>query len=33
MKIRFVLNGKSVSMDVDPSRRVVDFLREDLGLT
>ncbi len=33
MRIEFILNGKPVSMDTNPDRRVVDLLREDLGLT
>ena len=33
MKISFVLNDKEVIMDVEPYRRVVDILREDLQLT
>ena len=32
MKIDFRLNGKSVQMETPPDRRVVDLLREDLGL-
>lgn len=32
MRIKFVLNGKAREMDVSPDRRVVDLLREDLGL-
>ena len=31
--VRFVLNGKEVKIDTPPDRRVVDLLREDLGLT
>ena len=31
--ISFVLNGKDVEIDTLPDRRVVDLLREDLGLT
>lgn len=31
--IAFVLNGKEVKVDVPAARRVVDFLRLDLGLT
>ncbi len=31
--IRFVLNGNPVEIDVAGDRRVVDLLREDLGLT
>ncbi len=33
MRLRFTLNGQPVAREVDPARRVVDFLREDLGLT
>ena len=33
MKISFTLNGKMTSVDVPPDRKVVDLLREDLGLT
>lgn len=33
MKLNFCLNGQSISMDTEPDRRVVDLLREDLGLT
>ena len=33
MKIAFKLNGKETSIDVALDRRVVDLLREDLGLT
>lgn len=33
MKIRFTLNGGKTEIDVAPDRRVVDVLREDLGLT
>jgi len=32
MKISFTLNGKAVTRDLPPDRRVVDALREDLGL-
>jgi len=31
--IRFELNGRKVDLEVRPDRRVVDLLREDLGLT
>jgi carbon-monoxide dehydrogenase small subunit len=31
--LRFILNGKEQAIDVSPDRRVVDVLREDLGLT
>ena len=33
MKLSFVLNGRDVVLDAAPDRRVVDLLREDLGLT
>jgi aerobic carbon-monoxide dehydrogenase small subunit len=33
MNISFTLNGKDMKIDLPPERRVVDFLREDLGLT
>jgi nicotinate dehydrogenase subunit A len=33
VRIRFVLNERQVDLDVRPDRRVVDLLREDLGLT
>ena len=33
MLIRFALNGRTVEIDTDPLRRVVDVLREDLKLT
>ena len=33
MKIRFTLNGEKTEIDAPPDRRVVDILREDLGLT
>ena len=33
MKIAFKLNGEDTVIDVAPDHRVVDILREDLGLT
>lgn len=33
MKISFVLNGEAICLEVSGDRRVVDLLREDLGLT
>jgi aerobic-type carbon monoxide dehydrogenase small subunit (CoxS/CutS family) len=33
MKIRFVLNGREQTLETPSDRRVVDLLREDLGLT
>jgi len=32
MSIRCTINGKAADLDVAPDRRVVDLLREDLGL-
>jgi len=33
MKISFKLNGKPVSLDLDPSMRFIDVLREELHMT
>ena len=33
MIVRFVLNGELVSPDLDPSRRLIDILRENFFLT
>lgn len=33
MKISFILNGTDTCIDVAPDKRVIDVLREDLGLT
>ena len=33
MEIKFFLNNRPTRVDVAPDRRVVDLLREDLGLT
>ncbi|MCB2187510.1 MAG: (2Fe-2S)-binding protein [Deltaproteobacteria bacterium] len=33
MLLEFALNGQAVSLEVRPDRRVIDLLREDLGLT
>ena len=33
MKLSFALNGERIDMDAPDDRRVVDILREDLGLT
>ena len=33
MDIKFKLNGKPLSLSTEPDRRVIDLLREDLGLT
>jgi len=32
MRIRCVINGKHTDLEAAPDRRVVDLLREDLGL-
>jgi len=31
--INFELNGKAVTVTADPNKRLVDFLREDMGMT
>lgn len=33
MKISTTINGEKITADVDESLRLIDFLREDLGLT
>lgn len=33
MEISFLLNGKQIEYEVDPAKRAIDFIREDLGLT
>ncbi len=33
MKVRFSVNGADVALDVEPGRRLLDILNEDLGLT
>jgi aerobic carbon-monoxide dehydrogenase small subunit len=33
MRINFYLNEEPVQMDIAPDRRVIDILREDIGLT
>ncbi len=33
MEIRFVLNGKEVCVDVSPSARLLDVIRDNFGLT
>ena len=32
-KIKFTLNHKPIEVDVDPSRRLLDFIREDMHLS
>ena len=33
MTVEFNLNGRKIALEVDPDRRAVDVLREELGLT
>ena len=33
MRLDFFVNGEAVSLEVEPQRRLLDILREDLGLT
>ena len=33
MRIEFILNGQRVQMDVQPEKRLIDLLRNDLHLT
>jgi len=33
MTLNFILNGKNLSVETSPDRRVVDLLREDMGLS
>ena len=33
MIIEFTLNGEKYKKNADPGKRLVDFLREDMGLT
>ena len=33
IKIQFNVNGNDVSVTADPNKRLVDFLREDMGMT
>lgn len=33
MNLELVVNGKNIKMDIDPSKRLLDFLRDDLELT
>jgi len=32
MRINIIINGRETALDVDPLKRLVDILREDLGL-
>ena len=33
MKISFILNGEKINIDVDPMKRLIEVLRDDLGHT
>lgn len=33
VKVKFYLNGKATALSIDPNRRLIDLLREDLNLT
>ena len=33
MKLQLEVNGKSIVCETDGSKRLIDFLRDDLGLT
>lgn len=33
MKITLTVNKKNICMDIDPTKRLIDFLRDDLNLT
>ncbi|WFA09081.1 (2Fe-2S)-binding protein [Tissierella sp. Yu-01] len=33
MVINVVVNGEKINMDIDPTKRLLDFLRDDLNLT
>lgn len=33
MLVNFILNGKSVKKEADPTKTLLDFLRDDMGLT
>lgn len=33
VSINFTINGEEKEMEVDPSKKLLDFIREDLGLT
>lgn len=33
MNVKLIVNGENVTKDVPASRRLIDFLRDDLGLT
>lgn len=32
MNITFSINGENISKEIDPCKRLIDFLREDLGI-
>lgn len=33
MTLNFILNGRPTELEVSPDKRLLDLLREDLGLT
>lgn len=33
MKIKLTVNKNNIDMDIDPTKRLIDFLRDDLNLT
>ena len=33
MTINLTVNKKNISVDIDPTKRLIDFLRDNLGLT
>lgn len=33
MEIKLIVNGKDIKMNIDPTKRLLDFLRDDLDLT
>lgn len=33
MNLELIVNGRNIKMDIDPSKRLLDFLRDDLELT
>lgn len=33
MELQLIVNGKKINVDIDPTKRLLDFLRDDLGLT
>lgn len=33
MELKLIVNGRKIIKDIDPTKRLLDFLRDDLGLT